>query len=151
MAKEVPAFLRAEIGNDATDPTQEARDRMLGRLAQMRLEFAEGQFDRVEVGRILRKIDERRARSFDCLRDAGDLMYRKIVHEYDLPALEGWDKALLHISEKHRPVHGSLDHERRGHSASPQAANEGDRFPMSMRSVADQPLATRSTAAQSHH
>jgi len=26
---------------------------MLGRLAQMRLEFAEGQFDRVEVGRIL--------------------------------------------------------------------------------------------------
>ena len=43
MAKEVPAFLRAEIGNDATDPTQEAQNRMLGGLAQMRLEFAEGQ------------------------------------------------------------------------------------------------------------
>jgi hypothetical protein len=25
MAKEVPAFLRAEIGNDATDPTQSRR------------------------------------------------------------------------------------------------------------------------------
>jgi hypothetical protein len=36
MAKEIPAFLRAEIGNNATDPTQEARDGMLGRFAQMR-------------------------------------------------------------------------------------------------------------------
>jgi hypothetical protein len=26
MAKEIPAFLRAEIGNNATDPTQETRD-----------------------------------------------------------------------------------------------------------------------------
>ena len=60
MAKEVPAFLRAEIGNDATDPTQELQNRMLGRLAQMRLEFAEGQLDRVEVRRILRKINQRR-------------------------------------------------------------------------------------------
>ena len=49
MAKEVPAFLWAEIGNHATDPTQEPQNRTLGRLAQMRLEFAEGQLDRVEV------------------------------------------------------------------------------------------------------
>ena len=59
MTKEVPAFLRAEIGNDAADPTQEPQNRMLGRLAQMRLEFAEGQRG------ILRKINQRRARCFD--------------------------------------------------------------------------------------
>ena len=59
MTKEVPAFLRAEIGNDAADPTQEAQNRMLGRLAQMRLEFAEGQLDRVEVRGIPRKINQR--------------------------------------------------------------------------------------------
>ena len=63
MAKEVSAFLRTEIGNNATDPAQEAWDCMLGGLAQMRLEFAEGELDRVEVRRILRKINERRARS----------------------------------------------------------------------------------------
>jgi hypothetical protein len=34
MSKEIPAFLRAEIGNDATDPTQEARD---GRASIRRL------------------------------------------------------------------------------------------------------------------
>src|SRR5258707_15861568 len=72
MAKEVPAFLWAEIGNHATDPTQEPQNRMLGRLAQMRLEFAEGQLDRVEVRGILRKINQRRARCFDRLRNAGD-------------------------------------------------------------------------------
>jgi hypothetical protein len=72
MSEIIGAFLCGEIGNGATDPTPEARDRMLGRLAQMRLEFAEGQFDWVEVRRILRKINQRRARSFDGLRDAGD-------------------------------------------------------------------------------
>ena len=41
MAKEFSAFLRAEIGNDATDPTQEPQNRTLSRLAQMRFEFAE--------------------------------------------------------------------------------------------------------------
>jgi hypothetical protein len=54
MAKEVPAFLRAEIGNTPTNPTQEPQNRVLGRLAQMRLQFAEGQLDEVEVRRILR-------------------------------------------------------------------------------------------------
>src|SRR5260221_13148839 len=77
MAKEVSAFLRAEIGNNATDPTQEPQNRMLGRLAQMRLEFAESQLDRVEVRRILRKINQRRARCFHRLRDSGNLVNRK--------------------------------------------------------------------------
>ena len=41
MAKEISAFLRAESGDDATDPTQEPQNRTFGRLAKMRLEFAE--------------------------------------------------------------------------------------------------------------
>src|SRR6266513_5890738 len=86
MAKEVAAFLRAEIGNNATDPAQEPQNRMLGRLAQMRLEFAEGQLDRVEVRRILRKLNQRRARCCDRLRDAGDLVDRQMVHQHDLAA-----------------------------------------------------------------
>jgi hypothetical protein len=37
MAKKVPAFLRAEIPSNATDPTQETRNGMLGGFAQMPL------------------------------------------------------------------------------------------------------------------
>jgi hypothetical protein len=48
MPEKVPAFSWAEIGNNATDSAQEARDRVLRRLAQMRLHFAEGRLDRVE-------------------------------------------------------------------------------------------------------
>src|SRR6516165_11862301 len=147
MAKKVPAFLRAEIRNDATDPTQETRNGMRGRLAQMRLEFAEGQFDRVEVGRILREINQHRSRRLDRLRDAGDLVHRQIVHQYRLAALERRDQALPHISEKHRPVHGALDHKWRGHSALSQGAYEGDSFPSSVRRVVDQSLATPSASA----
>ena len=45
---------------------------------------------------------------FDRLLDAGDLVDRQIVHDHGIVALEGWDKALFHIGEKHRPIHGSL-------------------------------------------
>ena len=78
MAKEVPAFLRAEIGSNATDPTQETRNGTLGCLAEMRLEFAEGQFDWIEVGRILWEINQRGARRLDGVRNAGDLVHRQI-------------------------------------------------------------------------
>ena len=81
----------------------------------------------------------------------GDLVHRQIVHEHGLAALEGRDQALLYISKKHRAVHGALDHKRCGHSALSQAAHEGNRFPSSMRRIVDQPLATRSPAAQPHH
>src|SRR5262249_57540479 len=48
-------------------------------------------------------------------------------------------------------VEGGVEKKRWGHAALPQAAHEGDYLPMSMRRVADEPLATRSTAAQPHH
>jgi len=57
--------LWAEISNNATDPAQEVRDRVLGRFAQMRLHFAEGRLDWVEVRRIRRKINQRGPRRFD--------------------------------------------------------------------------------------
>jgi len=50
MAKEVPPFFCAETAKKATDPMPEVRNCALSGLAQMRLQFAEGQLDRIEVG-----------------------------------------------------------------------------------------------------
>jgi hypothetical protein len=97
-------ILAAEIGNNATDPIQEPQNRMLGRLAQMRLEFAEGQLDNVAP-----------AASIASATPAWSISTIS-------PRLRGRDKALLHIGEKHRPVHGSLEHKWCGHAALPQAA-----------------------------
>src|SRR5262245_9278781 len=151
MPEKVPAFSWAEIGNNATDPAQEARDRVLRRLAQMRLHFAEGRLDRVEIWRIRRKIKKRGTRRFDCLFDADDLMSGEIVHDDDISSLECWNKPKFHISKKHRPIHGSLEHEGRDHRAMPQAGHESECFPMSVRCVANQPLSARTAASKSHH
>jgi hypothetical protein len=45
----------------------------------MRLEFAEGRLDRVEVWRIRWKVKQRRTRRFDRLPDAGGSVNWKIV------------------------------------------------------------------------
>src|SRR3979490_2826926 len=113
----------------------------------MRLYFAEGRLDRVEIRRIRGKIKQRRARCFDRLLDAGNLVDWKIVHDDDIAALECWNQTLFHISKKHRSVHGSLKYERCDHRAMPQAGHESECFPMSVRRVADKPLAARAAAA----
>src|SRR3979409_9665 len=101
VREEVSAFLRTEIGNNAADPAHEARDCVLGGLAQMRLYFAEGRLDGVEIRRIRRKKKQRLARCFDCLLDASNLVGWKIVHDDGIAALECWNQTLFHISKKH--------------------------------------------------
>jgi hypothetical protein len=72
MSQEVSAFLRTKSFNNATYPAQQTWNCVLGCLSQMRLQFAEGHLDGVEVGRIGRQINEGRPHSFDRLLDAGD-------------------------------------------------------------------------------
>jgi hypothetical protein len=60
-----------------------------------------------------------------------------MVHQHDLGAHEVGTRHLLHMSEKHGPVHGSFEHKRCGQAALPQAAHEGDCFPMALRRVVD--------------
>src|SRR5262245_66392047 len=100
VSKEVPAFCCREIGNYASDPAHKAWDGVLRRLAQMSLHLAEGRLNRVEVGRVRRKIKQPRAHRFDRLLDAGHLVDWKIVHHHDIAALELGSKTLLHVSEK---------------------------------------------------
>ena len=47
VAKEIRAFLGVECPDDTTDPAQQAWNGVLGGLAQMRFQFAEGALDRV--------------------------------------------------------------------------------------------------------
>jgi hypothetical protein len=49
MTQEIPAFSWAEGGQNATDSVHEAGNSHLGRLAQMRLQFAEGLLNRIEI------------------------------------------------------------------------------------------------------
>jgi len=117
----------------------------------MRLQFAEGQLDRVEVGRIWRQVKQHRTGSFDRLLNTGNLMHREIVHRDDVAAFERWNKTSFHISKKHRPIHRTVKHERCSHPAQAQTGHKGDRFPMAVRRIADQPFAAGTAATKPHH
>src|SRR5262249_61072856 len=83
--------------------------------------------------------------------DASHFVGWKMIYDDDFAALEDWDNALPHISKKHRPVHGTVKHERRDHGAIPQAGDKRNYFPMPLRRIADQPLSARTATAQPHH
>lgn len=151
MAEEVPAFLRAETPDYATDPAQKARYGALSCPTQMSLEFAEGRLDRVEVWRIRWEVKQLCTRPLDRLPDTNDLVSRQIIYDDDVTALKDRDDALPHIGKKHRPVHGTLKHERRDHGALAQAGDKRNYFPMPLRRIADQALSARATAAQPYH
>jgi len=50
VAQEIPAFLGAETPYGAADPAQQAWNCVLGGLAQMRREFAEGWVEGLRLG-----------------------------------------------------------------------------------------------------
>jgi hypothetical protein len=60
-----------------------------GCVPQKRLQFEEGYFDRIQVGRIGRQIKELCTCRFDSMLNVGDFMHRQIVHYEDV-----WGKAL---------------------------------------------------------
>ena len=55
MSEVIGTFLRTEFDRESTDPPRETRNGSLG-FSQMRLEFAEGLLDRVEVWGVFGKV-----------------------------------------------------------------------------------------------
>src|SRR5437879_887368 len=79
MGEVVGAFASTDLRYERTNCAVETRNGARGNLAQQRFEFAVGQLDRVEVGRILRQIAKRRPRFLDRLANAGDQVDSAIV------------------------------------------------------------------------
>ena len=105
MLEIVAAFPWAEGRDDQPNSATEPRNRSLSCFAQMCLQFAEGLFDRVEVGRILRQITQRCSNSFDGVPNAYGLVSAKIVHDDDIATIEGRNQTLLDIRDESQSVH----------------------------------------------
>src|SRR5437763_16435554 len=113
----------------------------------MRLEFAEGRLDRIEIGRICRQVKQTRAYCFDRLLDTRNLVDAGIVYNNDVAALEGGGNAFFYVGNKHRAIHRTFKYKRRYHCALPQPSNECNDFPVPLRCIADQPLSARTATA----
>ena len=143
MPKEVPAFLWAEATDKPTNPADKTGNGALSCLTQVRLEFAEGRLDRIEVWRVCRQVNQTRAGRFDGVLDARNLVDAGIVYKNGVAALEDGDNAFFYVGNKHRAIHGPFKYKRRYHCALPQPSNECNDFPVSLRGIADQPLSAR--------
>lgn len=129
----------------------EAANGTLGGFAQEGFELAKGRLDRVEVRRIARQVTQRRTGGLDGFAHTGDLMGFEVVDDHDVTALEGGSQTLFEIGDKACASHRSIDHEWCDHPVMAQPGHECDGLPMSLRHVADQSQAARTTPAQPRH
>ena len=123
----------------------------LGSFAQQRFEFAESLLDGVEIGGVLGKIPQRCTDGLDGFSDTIDLVRRHIVHDDDIAWLKGGRETLFDVGEEGFSVHRPLDDEGSNHFVVTQTCDEGNRLPMSVRSVVDQSIAARAASPGSHH
>src|SRR6476661_9460990 len=107
----------------------------------MRLEFAERLLYWIEVRRIFGEVTQSRTGRFNQFSHTGNLVHREAIHHHDVAALESGNETSFEISHEGCCIHGSIQHEGRDHRATAQASDEGDRLPMPMRNMIDQPNA----------
>ena len=78
-------------------------------------------------------------------------MAAEIVHDDDVAGLQNGDELLLDISAEAMTVDRSIEDARRSEPVAAQSAEEGQRAPVSVRSIPSQAFALRSPAAQRSH
>src|SRR6516164_10080315 len=151
MPEIVGTLLPREGREERANAAAYARDSALCKLAQVRLEFAEGHLDRIKIGRVLRQIAKRCAGGLDRLRDAGHFVGGHIVYHDDIVGLEHRYEALFDIGQEQFSVHWSLDQHRGHHSVVTQRRYEGQGLPLSERHVIDQSHPAWTTTVEPHH
>lgn len=149
---EVVATLRTTEGwHERADPAAQTTNSSLRDLAQECFESTERHLDRVKVRRVLRQILQGCTSSFDRLLHADNFVGRKVVYHHDVATLERRCQALVDIGHERCSVDRPVKDHRCRHLIMPQSGHEGDRLPFSLRDVADQSLATRTTAPEANH
>lgn len=95
-------------------------DRALGCLPQQQLELGEDLLDRVQVWAVGRQEQELGTRGVDSLSDRGALVAAQVVHDNNVPGLEGRHQELLHISGEELAVDRPVEDARRIDPIMPQ-------------------------------
>ena len=117
----------------------------------MRLEFGEGHFDRVEVGRIGRQEQEPCAFGPDGLFGSLAFVRRKIVEDDDIARRQGRDQLRFDPCFENEAVDRSVDHPGRGEAVTSQPSDECLGVPVSERDQRLQPHAAYRTSALPGH
>lgn len=145
------AFGGPKHSREGSHRSLEAFDCSLGSFAQPLLERMEHQLYGVELRRILRQVTQLRAAGSDRVPHTSDFMEGDIVDDHDVPPSEHGSQTLLDVGEKRFSIHGSLDHHGSHDAGLTEARNEGQRFPVSHRDIADQAFSAQAPAVATDH
>jgi hypothetical protein len=146
MTEEGPAVLRGE----GVEGRREGRVQRLqiagGRLAQMRLEFGERQFNRVEIGTVRRQVTDRHSPGRENAGDRLYLMGGEVVEDERIALLQVRTEHLLKIDREDLGIHGSFHQEGGVDAFVAQGRQEGGTLPMPMGDGAEATLPDRAAA-----
>ena len=129
MPEVISAFVGAEVLQAVTEQRPQRLDRATARSAHDRFQLREGEFNRIEVGAVRRKKEERRPGLRNRVRDPVDLVRAEIIGNDDVADVQGRYEDLFDIGEEARSIDRAIEHARRGEPADPKRRDEGARFP----------------------
>ena len=117
----------------------------------MCLEFGEGQFDRVEVGRVRRQEQQPCATLFDRFFSLFSFVSGQIIKDYHITLVKGWGELCCDVFDERVAIHRPVDHPGSGEAVMAQAGNERQGFPMTMGNAGDQPFSSFCPSAKAGH
>ena len=115
------------------------------------LELGEHLFDRVQVGRVWRQVEQLGLGGADGLADGRAFVAGEVVHDHDVAWCEGRHKELLDPFSKAGPVDGLIEDARRIDPVTAQRGDEGHGAPMAIGHLGVQPLAFGCPASERGH
>ena len=151
MLEEIGALGSGEAFDEFADPSVQIWHGTLSRFAQQRFELTDRLLDGIEIGRVLREVEEFRSDSLNGFGDTVDLVSGDIVHDDGVAGVKGGPETLFDVGEEGLAVHRPFDDEGSDHLVVAQACDEGDGLPMSVRRVVDQSIAAWGASPGSHH
>ena len=147
----VCAFFWGEEIADLADGVPEFVDGAHGHGAQVRLEFGEGHFDRIEVGAVGRQKHKPSASLADGLFGRGAFVGGQVVQNDDVAFFEGRGELGLDVGVEDRPIHRRVNDPRRGQGAAAQSGDESLGLPMAKGGLGAKALAPVATPPCTGH
>lgn len=151
MPEIADALGRLEHPNEGADASLQPSDCALGSFAQERFHGMEHHLYRVELRRIRREVSQFCPAILNCLLDASNLVEGHVVEDHDVIAPQRRNETLLDIVQEGFAIHGSLDQHRGDDTGLPEAGNEGQRFPVPHRDIAEQAFSAWAPTIETDH
>ena len=115
------------------------------------LDLGEGLFDGIEVGAVGRQEPEPGAGGFDGVADGLGFVTSQVVHDDDVPRLQGSDELLFHVGEEAGAIDRAIEDAGRSELVTPKCRQERHGAPVPVRREARQALAFWPPAPEWRH